>query len=61
MKILKGYPADDLQELLTTFDIASVDQRIDFMRRLGFSGFLVVDPTGENRSCERGDSNPPRG
>ena len=34
MRVLKSYPADDLQELLTTFDIASVEQCVHFLRRL---------------------------
>lgn len=34
MRILKSYPADDLQDLLTTFDLASLEQCVDFLRRL---------------------------
>lgn len=34
MKILTGYPVEDLQDLLTTFDIASLEQCTDFLRRL---------------------------
>ncbi|MGH9884617.1 MAG: hypothetical protein ACREBE_03760, partial [bacterium] len=34
MQILKGYPAHELQDLLTTFDLASLEQCIDFLRRL---------------------------
>jgi len=34
MKILKSYPAEELQELLTTFDMASLEQCTDFLRRL---------------------------
>jgi hypothetical protein len=34
MQLLKGYLAEDLQDLLTTFDAASLDECIDFLRRL---------------------------
>src|SRR5262249_34508650 len=34
MQILKGYAAEDLQDLLSTFDAASLDECIDFLRRL---------------------------
>jgi hypothetical protein len=34
LKILRGYPAEELKELLTTFDMASLDQCADFLRRL---------------------------
>lgn len=34
MKILRSHPAEDLQELLTTFDMASLEQCTDFLRRL---------------------------
>ncbi|HEX8114965.1 MAG TPA: hypothetical protein VF516_44855, partial [Kofleriaceae bacterium] len=34
MKILKGFPVEELRDLLTTFDLASVDECTDFLRRL---------------------------
>src|SRR4051812_49162721 len=34
MKILKGFPVEELRDLLTTFDLASLDECTDFLRRL---------------------------
>lgn len=34
MKVLKGFPVEELRDLLTTFDIASLDECTDFRRRL---------------------------